>query len=200
MPLTPKAPDNQAPAAASPMKTLSGDAEKLRLTLTGRNPTLSQATALGRTFEVKKLGVDSARKSLRFIVHRCEIVDAGLRVTLPSGEARSIPFAGIVGVVARQLPLDPPWDGALILDVVPSVDVSPEPVRIFATTVVGYAAIPGGASASRLDNTRRLVAFLQEKCPAAVLDEPTQEFMRGPKGPLRFASMTQFIEYDISYH
>ncbi len=200
MPLTPKVPDNQTAAAASPMKTLSGDAEKLRLTLTGRNPTGSQATALGRSFEVKKLGVDSVRKSLRFIVHRCEIADAGLRVTLPSGEARSIPFAGIVGVIARQLPLDPPWDGALILDVVPSIEVSPEPVRIFATTVVNYASIPGGASASRLDNTRRLAAFLQERCPAAVLDDATQEFMRGPKGPLRFASMTQFIEYDIAYH
>jgi hypothetical protein len=122
-----------------------------------------------------------------------------LRITLPNGGIRSLPFAGIKAVVVRQLPLDPPWDGALILDVVPETDHGPEPVRIFATTVVNYAAIPGGASTSRLDNTRRFVTFLKEQCPAVVLDTSTEEFMRGPRGPLRFATMTQFIEYDIVY-
>lgn len=200
MPPTDDVPENkEGPAAAPPVRTLSGDAERLRLTLTGRNPSGTQATALGQTFEVKKLGVDSARKSLRFIVHRCEITEGGLRVTLPNGGIRALPFTGIVGVIVRQLPLDPPWDGALIMDLVPAADLGPEPVRIFATTVVNYAAIPGGASTSRLDNTRRFVAFLLEHGPAVVLDESTQEFVRGPKGPLRFATMTQFIEYDIVY-
>lgn len=200
MPPTNNVPENkEGSAAAPPVKTLSGDAERLRLTLTGRNPSGTQATALGQTFEVKKLGVDSARKSLRFIVHRCEITEGGLRITLPSGGIRAIPFTGIVGVVVRQLPLDPPWDGALIMDLVPAAELGPDPVRIFATTVVNYAAIPGGASTSRLDNTRRFATFLKDQCPGLVLDDATQEFMRGPRGPSRFATMTQFIEYDIVY-
>jgi hypothetical protein len=62
--------------------------------------------------------------------------------------------------------------------------------------VVNYAAIPGGEP--RRGWTRRLIAFLAT-APAAVLDEATQEFVRGPKVPQRFANMTQFIEYDATY-
>lgn len=191
-----KAADRPAPAAAA--KTFSGEAEKQRLKLSERNSG-SAVSALGARLDIRKLSVDSARKSLRFIAHRCEIGEAGLRVTLVSGEARQIPFASIAGVVVRQLPVDPPWDGALILDIVPAPETAAEPVRIFATTVMNYAAIPGGASSSRLDNTRRFTAFLAERCPGATLDEPTLTFMRGPRAPLRFVNVTQFLEYDLIY-
>jgi hypothetical protein len=64
--------------------------------------------------------------------------------------------------------------------------------------MVNYAAIPGG-NTNRLDNTRRLTAFLRDRCPGATLDPATEEFVRGPKVPQRFANMTQFIEYDSTY-
>jgi len=188
------------PPSAQAAKTLSGEAEKLRLKLTERNSAAAPVSAVGRRLDVKvATGVDEAKKSIRFIAHRCDIGEAGLRVTLASGEVRELAFGQIIGIVARQLPPDPPWDGALILDIVPSKDLTREPVRIFGTTVVNYAAIPGGGTTSRLDNTRRLIAFLRERAPAAVLDEATQEFVRGPKVPQRFANMTQFIEYDATY-
>ncbi len=187
------------PPSAQVAKTLSGEAEKLRLKMSERNST-APVSAVGRRLDVKvATGVDEAKKSIRFIAHRCDIGEAGLRVTLSNGEARDLAFAQIVGIVARQLPPDPPWDGALILDIVPSKDLTREPVRVFGTTVVNYAAIPGGGTTSRLDNTRRLIAFLRERAPDAILDEATQEFVRGPKVPQRFANMTQFIEYDATY-
>ena len=189
-----------APPPPQTAKTLTGDAERLRLKMTEKHTTSGAVTTVGRRVETKgPAGVDTARKSLRFIAHRVEISDLGLRVTLQSGEGRELLFDRVVGIVARQLPPDPPWDGALIVDVVPSPEASPEPVRIFGTTTVNYAAIPGGSTTSRLDNTRRLTAFLRDHCPNASLDEATQEFVRGPKVPLRFANMTQFIEYDSTY-
>ncbi len=189
-----------APAAPAPAaRTLSGEAEKLRLKMSERQAPATAITGTGRTIAARgPAGVDAARKSLRFIAHKCEIGESGLRVTLPSGEARGIPFDQVTAIVARQLPPDPPWEGALLLDIVPSKSASPEPVRIFGSTIVNYAAIPGG-NTNRLDNTRRLTAFLHDRCPGATLDAATEEFVRGPKVPQRFANMTQFIEYDSTY-
>ncbi|MBP9948328.1 MAG: hypothetical protein KBH14_18115 [Vicinamibacteria bacterium] len=193
-------PEVAPPRPAQVAKTLSGEAEKLRLKLSERNSAAAPVSAVGRRLDVKvATGVDAAKKSIRFIAHRCDIGEAGLRVTLASGDMREVAYGEIIGIVARQLPPDPPWDGALILDIVPSKELTGEPVRIFGTTVVNYAAIPGGGTTSRLDNTRRLIAFLRDRSPAAVLDEATQEFVRGPKVPQRFANMTQFIEYDATY-
>ncbi len=187
------------PAAPPVVRTLSGEAEKLRLKMSERQAPATAVTGTGRTIAARgPAGVDAARKSLRFIAHRCEIGESGLRVTLPSGEAREIPFDQVTAIVARQLPPDPPWEGALVLDIVPSKAASPEPVRIFGSTMVNYAAIPGG-NTNRLDNTRRLTAFLRDRCPGATLDAATEEFVRGPKVPQRFANMTQFIEYDSTY-
>jgi hypothetical protein len=185
------------PAAA---KTLSGEAEKVRLQMSERNPAPSAVSATGRRVETKgPAGVDAARKSLRFIANRFEVGADGFHAVLPNGAARDIRYDQVAALVARQLPPDPPWEGAFIVDVVPTKDASPEPVRIFGNTVVNYAAIPGGNSSSRLDNTRRLTAFLRDRCANAALDEATQEFVRGPKVPRRFANMTQFIEYDTTY-
>ena len=184
----------------APVKTLSGDAERLRLQMSERNAAPAAVSATGRRVEAKgPAGVDAARKSLRFIAHRFEVGAEGFRAVYPNGAARDIRYDQVAAVVVRQLPPDPPWEGAFIVDVVPTKDASPEPVRIFGNTVVNYAAIPGGSSSSRLDNTRRLTAFLRDKCANAVLDEATQEFVRGPKVPQRFANMTQFIEYDTTY-
>ena len=206
-PVSPPANGAMAPAgtpapASRPtaVKTLVGDAEKLRLQLSERIAAPSAVSATGRRVETKgPAGVDAARKSLRFIANRFEVGAEGFHAVFPSGAARDIRYDQVAALVARQLPPDPPWEGAFIVDVVPTKEASPEPVRIFGNTVVNYAAIPGGSSSSRLDNTRRLTAFLRDRCPKATLDEATQEFVRGPKVPQRFANMTQFIEYDTTY-
>ncbi len=193
---------SSAPAPSAPppaARTLSGEAEKLRLKMSERQAPATAVTGTGRAVASKgPTGVDAARKSLRFIAHKCEIGETGLRVTLSSGEAREIAFDQVTALVARQLPPDPPWDGALLLDIVPQKAASPEPVRIFGSTIVNYAAIPGG-NTNRLDNTRRLTAFLRDRCPGATLDAATEEFVRGPKVPQRFLNMTRFIEYDSTY-
>lgn len=194
-PVAAPAPAPGPAASASAAKVLSGEAEKKRLALTER-PDAASAIVRGRRVEAKgPPGVDAARKSLRFIAHKVEIVDDGLRVTDADGGVRDIPFASVARVFARQLPPDPPWDAAMFVDVAPA---SGTPVRVFGTTTVNYAAL-GGGSTSRLENTRKLVSFLRDRCVSAVLDEPTREFALGPKVPMKFANMTQFLEYDGAF-
>jgi hypothetical protein len=167
--------------------------------MTEQNTGPSRIAMSGRRVEGRGAsGADATSKSLRFVLHKLEIGEQGLRGTLPDGSTREVPFAQITRVTARQLPPDPPWEAALFLDIASSVDGGAGPMRVFGTTTVNYAAIPGGSTSSRLDNTRRLAGFLKDRSDDAAIDEGTLEFIKGPKVPPRFANMTQFIEYDAT--
>jgi hypothetical protein len=72
-------------------------------------------------------------------------------------------------------------------------------LRIFSTTIVNYGAIPGGASTSRLENTRRLAAHIAAQSPSLALDPETAAFIKEGKPPARFVNMTHFTEYDVRY-
>ena len=139
-------------------------------------------------------------QALRFTADKCEIFDGGLRVTFAPGKMRDVRWTDVGRVVVRQLPPDPPWNAVVLLDVVALVDGARwEPVRIFATTFVNYAALPEGASTSRLENVRNLARFLRDRNPAVALDPETTAFMDGTGVPARFGNMTQFAEYDSGY-
>jgi hypothetical protein len=143
---------------------------------------------------------DSVAQALRFTAHRCEIIDGGLRVMSGTGKTREVHWSEMGRLVVRQLPPDPPWDAALLLDIVALMDGARwEPVRIFVTTFVNYGALPGGASTSRLENIRNLARLLREKNPGLALDPETTAFLEGPAPPARFPNMTQFAAYDSHY-
>ncbi len=140
------------------------------------------------------------KSALRFTAHKCEIFDGGLRVTSAQGRTREVQWKEIGRLVVRQLPPDPPWDAAVLLDVVALADgVRWEPVRVFVTTFVNYGVLPGGSSTSRLDNIRRLARLLREMNPAVDVDPDTTAFLDGPAPPARFANMPQFEQYDRGY-
>ena len=139
-------------------------------------------------------------EALRFTAHRCEIFDGGLRVTSAAGKTRDVRWEEMGRLVVRQLPPDPPWSSSVLLDVVALVDGARwEPVRIFVTTFVNYAALPEGASTSRLENIRNLARFLRAQNPAVDLDPETATFIDGPSPPSRFGNIAQFVEYDSHY-
>ncbi len=101
--------------------------------------------------------------------------------------------------MVRTLPPDPPWDSALILDLIASAEGRWEPVRIFGPTIVNYGAIASGPAGSRLENVRRLARHVRERNPAVALDEATLAFVEATAPPARFVDMTQFTEYDAAY-
>jgi len=201
LPVRPAAAPAARPAAPPAVRVLSGDAERQRLHMTGRLDTGPAPTALGRgPVSMKgKASVDTAAAALRFLARKVEILDSGLRVTTREGRVRETTWDTIGRVVARQLPPDPPWDSGLLVDVVAYLDARWEPLRVFTTTLVNVAALPGGASTSRTENLRRLVRHVRERNPAVALDSDTVAFADGARPPARFASLSQLAEYDAGY-
>jgi hypothetical protein len=144
--------------------------------------------------------VDAAAAALRFLAHKVEIGEAGLKVTMrEGGGVHEAPWSGIGRVVARQLPPDPPWDAGVLLDVVAYLGGRWQPLRLFTTTLVNFAALGGEASSSRVENLRRLARHLREKNPALALDDATLAFVDGGKLPQRLASIGELAEYDAVY-
>ena len=198
------APATARPAAAPPpTRTFSGDAERRRLELSqAQTATSSRIHPSGqRTVTRTKADVDSAASGLRFVARRCEITPAGLKVSYPEGPGRDVGYAEIVSFVVRLLPPDPPWSSQPLCDaVVRSADnTSWETVRIFSTTVVNTAALPGGGSTSRLDNMRKLGTHLIAQNPTLSLDAETAAFVKEGKPPARFVNTNHFAEYDQRY-
>ena len=197
----PTAPAATPTAAAPAVHVLSGDAERQRLRLTERLDTGPAPTILGRGAMSMKgqASVDAAAAALRFLARRCEIGEAGLRVTPRDGGTHEVAWSGIGRIVARQLPPDPPWDAGVLVDLVAYVDGRWEPLRLFTTTVVNFTALGGEASTSRLDNLRRLCRHVRERHPAVALDDDTLAFVEGSKPPARLLSTSQLAAYDAVY-
>jgi hypothetical protein len=190
-------------AAPPPTRTLSGDAERHRLELSrAQTATATRIQPSGRRIQTTtKTDVDSAESSLRFVARKCEVTPAGLKVSYPDGRTREVAYPQIVSLVVRLLPPDPPWNAQPLLDAVvrSSDNTSWETVRVFSTTLVNTAALPGGGSTSRLENVRRLGAHLLAQHPALNLDPETGAFVTEGKPPARFVSTSHFAEYDQRY-
>ena len=197
------APPAGAVAATAPtaVRTFTGEAEKRRLQMSGPVAAAPKPTVTAhRSVSIKsKTSTDAAAGALRFLAHKCQIDDAGLHVTLPSGQQREVPWTDVGRIVVRQLPPDPPWDSGVILDLITFVGGRWEPVRVFGTTLVNYTVLAGGASTSRLDNLRRFARHVRERNPAVAVDEETLAFLESEKAPARFVNMTQLVEYDAVY-
>jgi hypothetical protein len=87
----------------------------------------------------------------------------------------------------------------VLLDVVAYLGGRWQPLRLFTTTLVNFAALGGEASSSRVENLRRLARHLREKNPALALDDATLAFVDGGKLPQRLASIGELAEYDAVY-
>lgn len=198
------APTTPRPAAAPPpTRTFSGDDERRRLELSqAQAATTSRIAPSGqRTVIRTRTDADSAASGLRFVARKCEIGPLGLKVSYAEGPVRDVAYVEIVSLVVRLLPPDPPWSSQPFCDaVVRSADNTAwEAVRIFSTTVFNTAALPGGGSASRLDNMRKLGAHLLAQNPALSLDPETAAFLSEGRPPARFVSTNHFAEYDQRY-
>ncbi len=140
-------------------------------------------------------------QSIRFVAYRAEIEPNGLRVIFQNGSQQELSWVKMAGIVIRQLPFNQPWDGKLLLDVVPSVVAGEKiiPIRILSTTYINYSFLPGGQSASTRENLRRLAAYAIAKNSTIFADPGTDYFVHGGQPPVRFVSIAQFGEYDSRY-
>jgi hypothetical protein len=186
-----------APAGVSPVVATANEAERRRIRLTATEVRQAERPASPwhrpSTFGRKEADPISL---LRFAAHRCEIRAEGLRASYPDGTTRELPWAEIAQIAVRQLPPDPPWERSLVVDLAPAEG---PPIRLLSTSFVNFAALPGGATASRLDNVRRLASLVREHNPGLQIESATEGFVASQGAPLRLLSMNQFAEYDARY-
>jgi hypothetical protein len=138
---------------------------------------------------------------LRFAAVKCEIEEGGLRVWLDEPEPRALPWAEIAEVSARQLPSDPPWDRALLVDFVPTAAAGgkPVPVRLVRSTLVNFRGLPGGPAVSLRENLRRLGTHVLARNPATRFETESVAFFTEGKECRAFASLGQIVSYDARY-
>ncbi len=164
----------------------------------------------GGPSQVRAAAADATAELLRFVVRELELDERGL-TTRGDGGTRELGWAELAEVHAGQLPADPPFERLHFVDLVPAGPARPgapyrpdgpaplaEPLRLLLSTRVNYAALPGGAATTSLDNLRRLVAHAQAQQPALILDAETTAFSTG--GPAhRYLAVEQFARYDARY-
>jgi hypothetical protein len=138
----------------------------------------------------------ASRDVFRFAAPKCELSPVGLRVVSLDGTVRETQWSDLVGLFARRLPPEPPFDGKVLIDVVLRHD---QPIRIAPSTLMNFAELPGRAAPSRLENLRRLLQHIDERCPNLSIDPGTRTFMESQQAPLAFRSLSEFAEYDASY-
>ena len=167
------------------------------------DPTASLVTGAGlarrkrrTTRRIPDADLDAARKALRFVGSSCEISANGMTATFPDGSKRSIAWTDVDQVNARRLPPDPPFSGAIFVDLVIR---DGQPIRIFGTTRVNYAALPGGAAHRSRDNLGKLGKYVGERNREATLEPSSEPFFTKAAHPHQFQAISQFVDYDAQF-
>jgi hypothetical protein len=133
---------------------------------------------------------------LRFVVQRLTIGETGLEAEMTDGSTRSLPWRELGTLFVGQLPVDPPYEKRVFLDLVPRSGGAP--LRLLATTRANYDAM-GGAAATSTENFRRLAVHARENNPGLAVDHVTRAFVHDKKSPRQFLAHSQFVEYDTRY-
>lgn len=190
-------PSVAASPPSGPPAATANEAERRRLSLTATAPKPAEraATPWHRPTSGARREADPITL-LRFAAHRCEIGAEGLKASYPDGTTRDVAWCEIASIAVRQLPPDPPWERSLVVDL---ALLSGPPIRILSTTFVNFAALPGGASAVRLDNIRGLARLVQERNPGATIEAGSEPVLLRGGAPVRLLSMNQFAEYDARH-
>jgi hypothetical protein len=139
--------------------------------------------------------------NIRYAAYRCEISTESLRVIYQNATQRELKWYEISSIVIRQMPYQAPWEGKLILDLLPNVVAKEKihPIRILSSTYVNYGFLPQGQSASTKENIRRLASHILTQNRSVYVDPGTDYFVHAGQPPVRFLSMSQFTEYDSRY-
>jgi hypothetical protein len=114
----------------------------------------------------------TAHGRLRFGVISVDLGEVGVEAHREDGGATLVAWADIVGVVARRLPPEPPYDGVAFVDVVSTEGAT---LRVLPWTALTGADLDGGADA----RARAFARLLAARCPAAKIDAATRRFING---------------------
>jgi hypothetical protein len=197
-PAPPPAPAS-APSPAPAPATSDAERRRLELTRAASEIVVPAYKSLQGRIAASVREVDLAAQ-LRFAAVSCEWDDAGLRARTKDASVLAIEWPALREIRARRLPMDQPWNGALIIDFVPAaVDAAHSPIRLLPMTAMNFRGLPGPPATSRRESIRRFIAHVASRCPQAVVEAETRPFVDQGKDCPGFASIGQFAEYDARY-
>ncbi|MCI0603951.1 hypothetical protein L0156_13185 [bacterium] len=139
--------------------------------------------------------------NLRFVAYRCEIAPDYLKAIYQNATQKEFKWLELSSLVIRQFPFQEPWEGKLLLDIIPNIVAGEkaQPIRILSTTYVNYGSLPQGQATSTKENIRRLASHILSQNRSIFVDPGTDYFVHAGQPPVRFLSMSQFVEYDSRY-
>lgn len=149
--------------------------------------------------EARSTAADQASTMLRFVVKEATFDGHGVTV-LQDGGTRRIGWDELGGVVVRALPIEPPFEGRVMVDLVPKGTDSgrPSPARFLATTRANYADLGGAPSSTSLDSLRRVCEYALARNRSLVRDPDLSAFIAG-SAPRRFQAIKEFRVYDSGF-
>lgn len=135
----------------------------------------------------------SVADAVRFVAKQCQLTSAGLDVQTRRDQ-RLVPWTEVTKVCARRLPVDPPFDKTILVDIAVR---GGGPIRLLPTTHVNYNVLPGSGTTST-ENFRRFGRYVHERLPELIEPESVP-FFCSDEPPPEFASAGQFADYDSQY-
>ncbi len=191
---SPRSVSSSAPSGSLAMPTSAGPKSVSFVA-----PAAPQADTVRRDMPSKSLTPEIL--NLRFAAYRCEIANDHFKAIYQNASQKELKWFEVSALVIRQLPFQAPWEGKVILDIVPMIVAGEkvQPVRVLSSTFVNYGFMPQGQSASTKENIRRLANFIVSQNRSIYIDPGTDSFVQAGQPPVRFLSMSQFTEYDSRY-
>jgi len=119
------------------------------------------------------LGAPAAlRGKLRFAVISASLTSAGIQAQREDGSAKLVEWEAIIGIIARRLPAEAPYEGTTFVDLVSTAGAT---LRIMPWTQIIGAPVHGEGE----ERARTFVQLVAAHCLDAKLDSWTKVFADG---------------------
>jgi hypothetical protein len=128
-------------------------------------PTGGDATA-----EAEVVPPSTLANKLRYATLTATISHVGIDARREDGFARTVMWPDVVGIVARRLPAEEPYEGTTFIDIVSTAGAT---LRILPWTRLAGDRIDGEGT----ERARALVQLAAARCPGAKLDAATRTFL-----------------------
>ncbi len=135
---------------------------------------------------------EALRDRLAYATLVATFTAAGLEAQREDGRDCRVAWGDVVGVVARRLPAEPPYDGITFVDL---VSVTGSTLRILPWTAVGGAlTLPFDADVP--ERARAFVQLIAARCPEARLDGATRTFLGGRGQAAQLPNVDTLAQHD----
>jgi hypothetical protein len=135
-------------------------------------------------------GLPTSLGTLKFVVRTVDVDDGGVTTG-----GRRIEWRDVAKLRARRMPPDPPFDKALIVDIVPR---SGEPIRLLTSSLIDTTRASFPKQMIAKDTFRRILAAARTGCPGVDVDDGTAAFIAGDEAPV-LGAVRQLVEQEQTY-